>query len=421
MVEKRYEWAAGATLEDHSRRKHKILREYFFNYLTVRCQLPQQSRFRLAIIDGFAGGGRYSCGTAGSPIIFLEELKNAIEAVNIQRASQGLGTIEIECLVILNDADRDVVELLKRNVAPVQAAIDQTVPTLHLRIEYLNDAFETAYPVIRQFLSQGRYRNVLFNLDQCGHSHVDRKTLVDIMRSYPSAEVFYTFAIEALVSFLRKSEPMLLAAQLANVGVGGDDLKALEGAMNKNSWLGAAERLVFETFRTCAPFVSPFSINNPEGWRYWLIHFANFYRARQVYNNILHDNSSAQAHFGRSGLNMLSYDPDHDGGTLYLFDEPARQTAKAQLLEDIPRLISESGDVIAMGEFYENIYNITPAHTDDVHAAMMDNPDVEVITPGGGERRKAKTIMVGDVLRLKAQKSFFPMFFGLDAKAPGKK
>ena len=55
MAKKQYDWAAGATLEEHSRRKHKILREYFFNYLTVRCQLPLQSRFRLAIIDGFAG------------------------------------------------------------------------------------------------------------------------------------------------------------------------------------------------------------------------------------------------------------------------------------------------------------------------------------------------------------------------------
>ena len=48
MVAKPYDWADGATLEDHSRRKHKILREYFFNYLAVRCQLPQQTRFRLA-------------------------------------------------------------------------------------------------------------------------------------------------------------------------------------------------------------------------------------------------------------------------------------------------------------------------------------------------------------------------------------
>ena len=47
MATKQYDWAGGATLEEHSRRKHKILREYFFDYLTVRCQSPHQSRFRL--------------------------------------------------------------------------------------------------------------------------------------------------------------------------------------------------------------------------------------------------------------------------------------------------------------------------------------------------------------------------------------
>jgi len=41
MVEKRYEWRDGAVLEDHSRRKHQILRNYFFDYITVRCQIPQ--------------------------------------------------------------------------------------------------------------------------------------------------------------------------------------------------------------------------------------------------------------------------------------------------------------------------------------------------------------------------------------------
>jgi len=62
MVAKPYDWAQGAVLEEHSRRKHKILREYFRQYIIVRCQLPQQTKFRLAIIDGFAGGGRYACG-----------------------------------------------------------------------------------------------------------------------------------------------------------------------------------------------------------------------------------------------------------------------------------------------------------------------------------------------------------------------
>lgn len=416
MVEKIYEWTNGAVLEEHSRRKHKILREYFFQYLTVRCQLPQQERFRLAVIDGFAGGGRYQCGTAGSPLIFIEELKRAIEVVNAQRAAQGLGLIEIECLLVLNDHSRDAIEVLKGNIAPLQGDIAENVRRLHLRVEYLNDTFEQGYPRMKRLLEQGRYRNVLFNLDQCGHRHVEHTTLLDIMRAHPSVEIFYTFAIEALLSFLQKSNPIQLAAQLQPFGLEPAELDVLNGALSKGSWLGAAERLVFETFRTCAPFVSPFSINNPGGWRYWLIHFANIYRARQVYNNVLHQNSTAQAHFGRSGLNMLSYDPSHDEGALYLFDLSGREAARTQLLADIPRLISESGDVIGVGDFYEGIYNATPAHTDDVHRAIIENPDIAVITPGGGERRSANAIGVGDVLKLKRQRSFFPMFLEAGSK-----
>ena len=86
-----------------------------------------------------------------------------------------------------------------------------------------------------------------------------------------------------------------------------------------------------------------------------LIHFANAYRARQVYNNILHDNASLQAHFGRSGLNMLSYDPRHDEGMLYLFDDSGRASAKNQLLGDIPRLVTNARRAMSMMEFYENI------------------------------------------------------------------
>lgn len=418
-MKKHHDWATGATLDEHSRRKHKILREYFLKYLEVRCQVLQQSRFRLAVIDGFAGGGRYNCGTGGSPIIFMEGLKKATEFINIKRAAKGLGKIEIECLLVLNDADRNVVEILKGNVAPIHGEIKESVSDLHLHVEYLDQKFEKAYPAVKRFLSGGRYRNVLFNLDQYGHSHVDRRTLVDIMSTYPSAEVFYTFAIEALISFLDKSDPTHLATQLAKIGLDRDDLKNLQSDMSRESWLEAAECLVFEAFQTCARFVSPFSINNPGGWRYWLIHFANFYRARQVYNNILHENHSHQAHFGRLGLEMLHYNPVHETGTLYLFDEVGRESAQEQLFKDIPRLITDSGDTMRMADFYENIYNMTPAHSEDIHTAIIANPDIAAITPAGGKRRKANTITVNDVLKLKAQTSFFPIFFGKDSnRAP---
>lgn len=409
MVEKAYEWADGAVLEEHSRCKHRILREYFSQYLRVRWRRPQQNRFRFAIVDGFAGGGRYKCGAPGSPLIFIEELRATLEAVNLHRVDQGFDPIEVECLLICNDGNRDAIELLKTHVAPIEAAVKADGVKLHLRVEYLNDTFERAYPTIQQLLVAGQYANVVFNLDQCGHSHVDLRTIVTIMRAQRSVEIFYTFMIEALIAFLRKNDPAMLATQLAYLNVTPNDLAGLQGAMSKNAWLGTAERIVFETLGTCAPYVSPFSIHNPSGWRYWFVHFANSYRARQEYNDILHNNATTQAHFGRSGLNMLSYDP-RDEGALYLFDDAGRQQAHGQLLEDIPRLISRAGDAIEVGEFYEGIYNLTPAHTQDIHAAIIDNPDIEVITPTGGERRKPNTIAVGDTLKLKRQISFFPMF-----------
>lgn len=417
MVEKRYSWENGVRLEDHTRRKHKILREYLARYLAVRCALPHRTKFRLAIVEGFAGGGRYDCGTPGSPLIFLEELRAATERFNLKRQADGLAPIDIECFMVLNDAEPGTIGILKDYVEPMIAAVRSDVPKLHLQVAYFAKPFEALYPEVKAMLAQGGYQNVLFNLDQYGHSDVEVATISDIGTSFNSAEVFYTFAISSLLAFLPKNNPTLLARHLSVLGVTPTDLSALEGQMSKNEWLGAAERLVFDTFRGCAQFVSPFSINNPDGWRYWLIHFANHnYRARQEYNNVLHQNSSVQAHFGRSGLNMLAFNPAHDEGALYLFDVSDRERSKMQLLDDIPRLVAKFGDAVNVGQFYSSIYNMTPAHMDEIHAAMIENPDLEVVTEGGGERRSTNTIRPDDTLRIKRQRTMFPLFLNSELK-----
>ncbi|MEM8589487.1 MAG: three-Cys-motif partner protein TcmP [Pseudomonadota bacterium] len=416
MAKKQYDWLNGAELLDHTRRKLKILDDYLFDYLTIRCQLPQQQKFRLAIVDGFAGGGRYRCGSAGSPIVFIQGLERTLNKINIDRAVQGLGAIELECLLILNDRDTGVVELLKSNCAPLLAAIKTQSPKLHVQPVFLSETFERAYPGIKALIQQGRYRNVLFNLDQCGVSQIRLETVLDIMNVSPSVEIFYTFMVKSLLAYLSKSNPKLLASQLKALDVSASEQTKLHEGKNNDAWMGAAERLVFENFHRFARYVSPFSINNPDGWRYWLIHFSNSYRARQAYNMVLHDNASAQAHFGRSGLNMLSYDPRDDEGQAYLFDTSGRQNARDQLMYDIPRLVTDHGDAIGVEAFYEGIYNLTPAHRDDIHTAIGNNADLEVFTPSGGKRQKSKTISAGDTLKLKSQKSFFPMFPPLPSK-----
>src|SRR4051794_22086364 len=224
MVETRYSWDDGVELEEHTRRKHKILREYFSRYLIVRCSLPQQTKFRLAIVEGFAGGGRYMCGSPGSPLIFIEELRRAVEAFNIKRKSEGMAALDIECLLILNDEASSTIEILKGHVEPAIAAIRSEVPKLHLRALYFAKPFEVLYPEIRTLLQQGRYQNALFNLDQYGHSDVQLSTLSDIGMSFASAEIFYTFVISALLAFLQKNNSKALVKQLGFLGVTEADL-----------------------------------------------------------------------------------------------------------------------------------------------------------------------------------------------------
>ena len=52
-----------------------------------------------------------------------------------------------------------------------------------------------------------------------------------------------------------------------------------------------------------------------------------------------------------------------------------------------------------VGVFYAVAYSATPAHTDDIHAAMVESDDLEVVTQNGGLRRKGHTILVGDTPR----------------------
>lgn len=314
--------------------------------------------------------------------------------------------IQIECLLILNDIDRSVVELLKENVAPLEVGARLEAANLRLVIEYHNKAFETIYPAIKARINSAGCSNVFFNLDQCGYKFVTSQVIRDIMTSWKRAEVLLTFMISTILTYLSPDKDKSRVPLEPEVQSRIDAIKADQGLLKKSNWLGVCEKIVFDHLRECAVFVSPFSIANPNGWHYWLMHFATTYRARQVYNDVLHSDGLSQAHFGKSGLRMLAYDPLAGSGQLYLFDGKSRARAIDSLNEDIPRFIAESGDSLSVEEFYTAAYNETPAHSDDIHKSIIECRDIEVITPNGGRRREPHAIAVGDTLKLKSQKSF---------------
>ncbi len=408
MVKKSYDWDGGAILEDHTKKKHTILSEYFSEYLRIRCKLPQQEKFRLAIVDGFSGAGLYKNGEYGSPLIFIDTLSRLTKEINLYRTSQGHKTLSIECLIIFNDCDKSAIQKLKENSAPILSGLKEEEKNLTIHHEFLNDKFENIYGAVKERILKTKCNNVFFNLDQCGYSQVTAQVIRDITSTWRSSEVLLTFMIKSFLTYLSPNSNNNGAALEPEVQEKINEILK-DGVLSKKEWLGEAEKITFNHLKSCAKYVSPFSINNPDGWQYWFMHFATSHRARQVYNDILHKFGEAQAHYGRAGLNMLSYDPGYQNAGLYLFDEDSRTVSREALMDDIPRLVSQSGDALLVEQFYENAYNETPAHSEDIHQAIIENQELEVITESGGTRRKANTIRVGDTIRLVSQKSFYFM------------
>lgn len=242
---------------------------------------------------------------------------NAHKAINIQRHTQGGKPITFDCFLVFNDTERDAIECLKENVIPFTIRIKEENPGLHIYTEYLVGKFEDQYPKIKEKINLRNYSNVIFNLDQCGYTHVSKETIIDIMNSFHSIEIFLTFMIGSFLQYAPKSDLTKLGKYFEQAGIRYADLDAIQDIRTKKEWLGVAEKWIFDSFKYCANFFILFSINHKNGYEYWLMHFSKKYRARQVFNAGLHENSLLQAHYGRSGLNMLSYNLE-DGCMFYL-------------------------------------------------------------------------------------------------------
>ncbi|UES42138.1 three-Cys-motif partner protein TcmP (plasmid) [Roseibium aggregatum] len=406
LAKKEYDWPSGVVLEDHTRKKLDILRSYFHNYLRVKCT-PLNRSFRIAIVDGMAGGGVYEGGASGSPLVFLEELAKFLNETTIWRRDQGLPDLEIECLFVVNDNSRDAWQTLGPHLSAWQeehAGNDK----LKVTIVRLEKRFEEVYGEIKQRILENKHSNVLFNLDPCGYTQVGLQTIQDIVVSFKNPEVFFTFMIGALLNYSSWNNPQKTHKLIADFGVKQDEFFGDEALRTKGEWLGTVERVLHGEVLNIANYVSPFAINraNNAGYNYWLMHFSKSHRAREVYNDVLHLNAGGQAHFGKSGLKMLDYRSDDSGlGTLD-WGIDMRPKNVAALHNDLPQFIAEFGDTITVGMLKASIYNDTTIHSDDLKKVLIENQDIEVFTQAGHPRRSS--IKDEDLIRVTVQKNLFP-------------
>lgn len=407
-MRREYDWINGQELKPHTQKKLAVIRSYFHNYLRV-IVTPIVRKLKIAIVDGFAGGGKYENNYSGSPLVFLEELDSFYYEYKIRCEKEKIPSVSIECLFMVNELNQETLEILKKNIKYWDETKKSTSQEFNIIIEYSNKKFIEFYYESKDKLKKHKYNTVIYNIDPYGYTDLKIDIIKDIMTTFQKPEVFFTFMIGAVLQYLNpKSIQKENNAFSQYFGIPLKDILNNGDMRSKPEWLGHIQRILFDHTNSLASFVSPFAINqtNNQGYKYWLMHFSKSSRGREVYNNVLHEQARSQVHYGRFGLDMLGYSPSDNTADLFDFGRLARGKSIEQLYDDIPKLVESNNHSLRTETFRNIAYNSSPAHSDDINETLILHPDLEVITPKGHHRRSANQIDNNDTIRLKPQNSF---------------
>jgi three-Cys-motif partner protein len=393
-----FDWSSWRTklpaLAAHSQAKLDVLRSYIEDYIQILCTgNPGQDRFRLTLVDGFAGGGLYDGGKYGSPFVLLQAVQVAEASLNQSRKKR----LSIDCHFYFVESATPAAECLEHQLKQSIHA-----PELKKSIFLIRDKFDKAQERIvaesRQRFTRGGSR-VIFFLDQCGYSDAPPPLLRSISEKLNlKAEFIVNLAIDWLTAYVRSE------ATIRKIfpSLGLEEVLPLETVVTaiKNPKFDpqyVVESLVGPAFQKVSgsPFFSPFYIQAPKSNRgYWLVHLAPQRRARSAMLDVYWRVANGCRHFGHTGLDMLTFKPDADPSgylTGLEFGGTTRVSVLERLVQDFAREIRDQHAAgISYRAFHDAYCNRIMANEQIVREALirlMQTGDIDVRGQKGGSKR----------------------------------
>lgn len=421
MTYSHYEWSVGGPLpilEHHSRVKHEILAAYLSAYVQTLLAVPNRDEFKLALVDGFSGGGLYQLADTrqempGSPLVMLNAMKEAEALANLGRAKPV--TFSIDYFFVDTSASSSAFltqTLIERGHAP------QLGQSIHVHCGDFNDRADGIIAHVNKRMP--RMGRAIFLLDQYGYSDVPTDVIHRIMTQVPGAEVILTFNVASLLTYISDKEDRadkLLESAGAPGALRGRKIADIK--LNEADWRLFIQACLYpELIKKCgAPFYTLFFIRSEQGHGdYWFIHLSKHARARDVMTKIHWDKGNFFVHYGGAGLNMfegLGYAPRLDDRVSnqpalgFGFGENERKLSIETLMEQIPSLVySSPGEGLVFDEMFATNCNMSPAHA-DIHreaiAKLRELGEVEVVSAATGRTTAAK-VQGSDLIRAPAQR-----------------
>jgi three-Cys-motif partner protein len=389
-------------ISEHSLVKHGVYRSYLKQYLRELTKGFGYDRFRINIVDGFAGGGIYQHPTSGetyfgSPIQLLQTLHEMQAELQAKQKKPFL----LDYTVHLVEKDKSAVASLRKTLE--QSGLLGLEGT---RLFIHQGEFERWLPSILDFVQ--RRGQTIFILDQYGYQQVPLRVLSGIFAHLTRPEVILTFAYEHLEGFVQQFDQLNKA--LNKLGVGAIDREQYEASMRVS---GGREffiqRVLHKAFLSHARYFTPFFIRSRESnLAFWLVHLSIHARARDVMTELHWGLQNHFGHYGGPGTHMLGFDPAHSGDDRqpFLFDDSARTRTMSALRDQLPRLIRSHGDGVEFGTFYSFWANESPATSGQFAEAIGDlavDKIVTIKTAAGGLKRNLRNIQMTDRIALSKQ------------------
>lgn len=394
MSRKKYNWCVGGPpppVDPHSVAKHEMLSAYLKLYVQTLARNVKREELRLSLVDGFAGGGVYTAVDGngiwpGSPIRMI----HAMDEVTATEQSRRAKPFRVDARYVFIEKHRGNYEFLNQTLRDYGY-----LPGRKNIISVRNSTFESqVHSVVHEIKSRGREPRAIFVLDQFGYRDAPLQCIREILHQLEKAEVILTFATDWLLDHV--SERRIFQQIVDNTGLGwsAEELVRLKKE-HSTCWRVVLQHLLHDRIRkqTGARFYTPFFVHSPGAHRaYWLLHLSRHHRAKDVMTGLHWKLGNHFVHYGKSGLNMLGFDPKKENilenRSEFLFDTSAETATFEALYEELPERLDQLRDGISVVGLFSQVANETPATSDrlkNVLLALNKDKQIRIYQADGRE------------------------------------
>ncbi len=350
----------------------------------------------------------------GSPFIFLDTTQEAEFLINKSRYKPVKFSVDYFFIEAEKHAYAHLDKVLR------EAGYSDKIGNM---IQLRHGRFQDEADSIIEFIKKKSPNNgrAIFTLDQYGYKEVPTQLIRHIFANLPSAEVILTFAVDSLLNYATDSD--LTHGLLNNIGVPdilqGRSIKEIKSS--EKHWRLFIQSVLYRALvdRCGAKYYTPFFIRNKQGHGdYWLIHLSQHHKARDVMTEVHWEHNNYFIHYGGAGLDMfqmIGYDSDHDIAYLgqsalgFEFDDVARKSSIAALIEQIPHLVYANDEGLSFGVLFATTCNGSPASAKIYRESigiLLEEKIVNIVREDGGKRRSANQLKLSDQIIAPVQKIF---------------